>query len=454
MIELNIRWFYILVGFTSVLLGFLLLILKNTSKQVPGPGHWVVGYFLSGPGLIYFSLYPWPGEYVNILLSNLILCMGISYFLAGLWIFKEKKINKAIIIGLPVISVLQNTLLMLIWVYPQTRIVMNSLLYSAYGFLIVYEMLFPHQKEYRNIFLINAFTFIFFSCLMLFRASYSKLLMELGVMSDNAVNLLVLSLTTILQGVLTYGFIIMVNIRVAEDLKKQVALRDKFLSIIAHDLKNQINIIGGFSDLLHKNLSRQNIEKSIQFSSYIRQSSIQITALLNNLLEWARIQSKTDIFHPEDVSLSEIITEEIDLNNSIAFNKDILIDYNAPDENLIVVADRNMAKTILRNLIINAIKFTNKGGNINIRVLRKQNFAEISITDSGIGMKPETLKELFRTTNILSTEGTNKESGSGLGLVLCKEFVEKHGGSIWAESQFEHGSSFKFTLPLKTISAT
>lgn len=448
MIEFDIRLLYVLVGFISLLFGGLLLILKKASPFVPGPGEWAYGSFLRGTGLIYFAIYPWPGEYLNIAITNLLLVISNSMLILGIWKFKDKKSIPFFLQGIPILSLCINTLLILIWNQPEIRIVFNSSVFALYGIIIVYEMFTPYQKAYNYIFRINAFSFLFFSTVMVGRAFFSAYLSEHGIMATNAVNFFTLILATVMQAVLAYGFIIMVNIRVAEDLRKQVALRDKFLSIIAHDLKNQINIIGGFSELLHNSVESQNIQKSIQFTDYIRQATIQVTGLLNNLLEWARIKSKINIFNPEQINLKSLILEEIASNYSIAQNKQIEINFEDKDEDVIVLADNNMVKTIMRNLIINAVKFTNQGGSININIIRMDTFAEVSVTDSGIGMSPETLSKLFHTESILSMEGTNKEAGSGLGLILCKEFVEQHNGRIWAESVFEYGSSFKFTLPL------
>jgi signal transduction histidine kinase len=448
MIELDIRLLYVLVGFISILLGGLLLILKKASPYVPGPVFWALGNFIRGAGLIYFALYPWPGEFLNITITNLLLVISNSLLILGIWKFKDKKSIPFLLQGLPILSLLVNTLLILVWHNSEIRIVFNSSVFVFYGIIIIYEMVIPYQKAFNYIFRINAFSFLFFSIVMIGRAFLSTYLSTNGIMATNTVNFFTLLLATVMQAVLAYGFIIMVNIRVAENLRKQVSVRDKFLSIIAHDLKNQINIIGGFSELLHNSVRSQNIEKSIQFTDYIRQATIQVTGLLNNLLEWARIKSKINIFSPEKVNLKNLILEEIASNYSIAQNKKIEINFDNIEEDVIVLADNNMIKTIIRNLIINAVKFTNTGGSININIIRMETFAEVSVTDSGIGMSSETISKLFNTESILTTEGTNKEAGSGLGLILCKEFVDQHGGRIWAESVFEYGSSFKFTLPI------
>lgn len=454
MIELDIRWLYVLIGLTAVLLGFLLFIVRNSSPQVPGPFEWASGSLLKGMGLLYFAMHPWPGEFLNILLTNLMLVTSNSLFLKGIWKFKNKKSNRGMLFILPIFTILVNIFFILIWNNVPIRIACNSFLFALSSFLIVYELLSPPRRVYRNVFLINAFSFLLFALVLISRGLLSKNLSNSGVMDSNIISVMVLLFGTILQGVSAFGFIIMVNIWVAEDLKMQVSLKDKFLSIIAHDLKNQIGVIGGFSELLHKSITRENHEKTIQFSGYIRQASIEVNALLTNLLDWARVKTKADMFHPEKLVLSRIISEEIDLNNSIAHNKDITVDFQNTSGDLEIMGDKNMLKTVLRNLIINAIKFTNKGGKITIRADVADNFAKVSVCDSGIGIRQEDLNKIFSPNGtFLSTEGTESESGSGLGLMLCREFVDKHGGRIWAESVFEKGSTFYFVLPLNRNNA-
>ncbi len=448
MMDLSIRWLYILIGLAYLLFGFLLLIIRSSSRQVPGPVYWATGCFTGGAGMLYFSLFPWPGEFFNILFSNFLILISYSFFHVGILKFKNRKFRLWLIFIFPSLTILVNTLFILIWDLPNLRIAINSALIAVSGFILAFELLLPFNKVYRKIFLINSFAYLSFGLIMITRAVLANTPLIRHLMDNNPANLMILAFSAVLQAVLTYGYIIMVNIWVSEDLKMQVELRDKFLSIIAHDLKNQINIIGGFSDLLHNSALGYTSEKTVQFSGYIRQSAIQANALLNNLLEWARVKSKTEMFHPERIKLSRIIQEEVEANSFIAFNKGIDIKFVNSHPDLEVMADKNMLKTILRNLIINAVKFSNKGGDIQIGVSVLVEFAEVSVSDSGIGIKPEELKKLFNSSSMQSTEGTGHETGSGLGLLLCREFVERHGGKIWAISTFEKGSSFKFTLPL------
>jgi len=165
------------------------------------------------------------------------------------------------------------------------------------------------------------------------------------------------------------------------------------------------------------------------------------------LLLWAKTQTGQIIYKPEKINLATIIKEVLEISSSIAKIKNITLNYIQSDA-IEVYTDVNMLKIVLRNLISNATKFTKTGGHITVRGKLEQTQVEITISDNGIGMKKEIIKTLFDFSTNNTSLGTEKEKGSGLGLVLCKEFVEKQGGIIWVESEYGKGSDFKFTLPL------
>ncbi len=226
------------------------------------------------------------------------------------------------------------------------------------------------------------------------------------------------------------------------------ASKDKFFSIIAHDLKNPFNSIIGFSEILQEEIESGDTAKMKDYAGLITSSAVQTYRLLENLLEWANSQRGKMPFNPVPVNLNQLFNEEILLLNDIAVRKNITLKSSFPD-NLTIVADENMIRTILRNLISNAIKFTNMNGSVNSDVSVTDDNVEISVSDSGIGMTEETIANLFRLDANLSTRGTENEKGTGLGLILCREFVEKHGGKIWVESECGKGSTFRFVIPCR-----
>ena len=165
------------------------------------------------------------------------------------------------------------------------------------------------------------------------------------------------------------------------------------------------------------------------------------------MLHWAKAQTGQIIYKPEKINLATIIKEVLQISSSIAKIKNITLNYIQSDA-IEVYTDVNMLKIVLRNLISNAIKFTNPNGKIEVSAIQNQNHIEITVSDNGVGMNEETRNKLFKIDSTIITTGTAAEKGSGLGLILCKEFVEKQRGEIWVESKLGKGSDFKFTLPL------
>ncbi len=223
--------------------------------------------------------------------------------------------------------------------------------------------------------------------------------------------------------------------------------KDKFFSIIAHDLINPFNAIIGLSNHLLELVKGKHYEQIAEFASIILKSSNRAFDLLLNLMEWAQSQSGRMEFKPEYFELNAIIKEEILLLNGNAEQKSIIIATELSSI-ILVNADKAMLSTVLRNLISNAIKFTNQKGKITIASMFKQHELIISVIDNGVGMSKERLNQLFKIDESYSTRGTQNENGTGLGLILCKEFIEKNNGKIWAESEIGVGTTFYFSLPI------
>jgi signal transduction histidine kinase len=236
-------------------------------------------------------------------------------------------------------------------------------------------------------------------------------------------------------------------LRVNESKLRQLNLtKDKLFSIIAHDLRSPFSSIIGYSRLLRDNFRKYNAEESEKYLDIINSAAQNTFNLLVNLLSWAKNQTGQTSFNPESLELNKVTEEVVELLSSSAKTKNIPININLPPD-LNIYADKNMLRTILQNLISNAIKFTNPAGRINIFASASNSNVEIIVSDNGIGIRKKEIKNIFELATADTTKGTSNETGSGLGLVICREFVEKHGGKIWAESKEGKGSDFKFTMP-------
>ncbi|PXY03044.1 hypothetical protein DF185_02845 [Marinifilum breve] len=224
------------------------------------------------------------------------------------------------------------------------------------------------------------------------------------------------------------------------------ATKDKLFSVIGHDLINPLNRIEGFSDLLLESVKEKDYASVEEYARIVQNSSSKATDLLSNLLQWSRSQIGGVSFNPVEYNLYDQLTETVLLLKDAAEIKSICVKVNVVDE-FSILADKEMVNTILRNLISNAIKFTHQNGEIVVSANVKDSKVLISVCDNGVGMDQDQLIKLFDIEKGDTRLGTEKEKGTGLGLVLCKEFVSKHHGEIWVESEVSKGSCFKFSIP-------
>ncbi len=236
-------------------------------------------------------------------------------------------------------------------------------------------------------------------------------------------------------------------LRYSEELKRINWSKDMFFSILAHDLRSPfislLNLFELFNSALERNdlsLIKENIY-SIEFSAR------RTFNLLQNLLEWSRLQTGRIQVAPEYFNIKDIAAENLDLYHEAARQKSILMKYSGTD--IMVYADRNMISTVLRNLMGNAVKFTKKGA-INIEAEKRDDFVIVRVIDSGIGLSEKDIEKLFKIEEDTRSIGTSREKGSGLGLILCRNFVELNNGRIWAESNSGGGSRFCFTIPVRS----
>lgn len=231
-------------------------------------------------------------------------------------------------------------------------------------------------------------------------------------------------------------------------LKELNADKDRFISILAHDLKSPFNLILGYLDLLTEKVREYDINTIEDQINIIFNSAQNTYKLLEDILLWARTQSGKIPFQPKKLNFNSICNDILNTLRLNADAKNITITHSSLND-IYLFADPEMLKTTLRNLISNAIKFTNIGGEIIISTYESIDNIIISVSDNGIGINPKILPNLFDISQVHTTEGTANEKGTGLGLLICKDFVEKHDGKIWVESEVGKGSSFYFNIPFK-----
>ena len=237
-----------------------------------------------------------------------------------------------------------------------------------------------------------------------------------------------------------------------EKLQELNSTKDLFFSIIAHDLKNPLGSFKAITEMMSDEFEAFSQEELKEFTILMKNSAINLSELLENLLTWSRTQRGTIDYTPEYQYIFQLVKHNLSLLESAAKQKNIQLINNINESDL-AYCDGNMINTVIRNITTNAVKFTPEGGSIiiNSEIIKKEQkqYYQINIKDSGVGMPEKVLKSLFNIGEARSTEGTSGEKGTGLGLIICKEFINKHNGNIWAESEQGKGTTFHFTIPLK-----
>jgi signal transduction histidine kinase len=231
-----------------------------------------------------------------------------------------------------------------------------------------------------------------------------------------------------------------------EELRSLVKTKDKLFSIIAHDIKSPFMGITGLSAMLKDSAKKGDTENLIEYSELIHDTTFKTNELFTNLMDWSSSQTGELKIIPEHRILDEYIDEAMELLKEQKQKKEISL--KRENTNVSIYADVNSLSTIIRNLISNALKFTPQNGEVKISLNRTDGENIISVTDNGVGISEKALSQLFKDDTFVSTMGTNREKGTGIGLSLCKHLVERNNGSIWVESEPNKGTTFSFSLPI------
>ncbi|MEQ8665565.1 MAG: HAMP domain-containing sensor histidine kinase [Rhodospirillales bacterium] len=233
--------------------------------------------------------------------------------------------------------------------------------------------------------------------------------------------------------------------RANEALATEIAIKNRFFSIIGHDLKSPFTTLLGLSDVMVKMSDKLTKEQLVDYAGKINVSGKRVFELLDNLLEWARFQMEKGNIEQQEIPIDDAIAKNVEVFRDPAAAKRITLE--SSPSGLVVLADRNMVLLVIRNLVANAIKFTPQDGTITVEAREAQDMVEVAVRDTGTGITPDIVDKLFAVDQKTTTLGTDGEIGTGLGLPLCKEMIEANGGRIWVESVPGEGTTFRFTLP-------
>lgn len=417
----------------SLIMGFYMFLLqRNSEKQ--GVGFWAAGSLVIGLGLLFKAIAPMD-SYFYLAGFPVFITLGLYLYLAGIWRFKEQKVHTWIIILIPGLDLIQSLVFFSFLQLYRIQIALHLLFIIIYCTYAILEMLKlkPAHKYLKKIFFLNAFIFAVFLSFMLLYAYALLAAQNFCPFELSNISLIVQVISGFVMIALTFGFLSAVHLRLTAELEDQLKSKTKFLSIIGHDLKGPIGNIMNFLDLL-QNKTDINEKERKQYIRILNTLSQSTFHLLQNLLEWASKSKNLSNSLGKRIDLSEYVSDNADAFKSMAAIKSINIEIIGEPQ-VYVFLDLNMLETTLRNLVSNAVKFTPKGGSITITTEKTANSARLVVSDTGKGIKAETIHSLLKFETNKPTAGTDGEIGSGIGLALCKQLVHNNNGVIRIESK-------------------
>ncbi|MBK7885287.1 MAG: HAMP domain-containing histidine kinase [Chitinophagaceae bacterium] len=447
---MDIKTILICLVIISLFLGFFTYAVRKTQLTFPGINYWIISHFLIAGGYLLLSMGNKIPDFFSIALPRtLFVWAGIIRVFGVQRFFKKKITTPHKIIAL--ITVVLFELLIIYFTYFQIQLhvptVVVGIFLSGIVIVIGIQILKNKIKDNEFTYIFTAIIFFMFAAILLGRVIGWILFPAIrNVFASTFLNNLQFLSSMVIDITWAIMFFVLYNQKLTLQLKSLNSQKDKFFSILAHDLRNPFNNILGYSLLLLNNLRNYDLNKIEDHIKVVYKMSKQTYNLLEEILMWAKSQSGSISYKPEELNFSELCQGIIESLKLSAIAKNITINY--AENNINVSADENMLKTILRNLISNAIKFTHPDGIINISAKSDETNGIITISDNGVGIDKNNFQKLWEITTHYSTTGTASEKGTGFGLILCKEFVEKNGGRIWVESVLGKGSDFTFTIPL------
>ena len=430
----------------TLLIAILLLYLKSLSKQIKGPKWWSIGSLLMSLGMILFAYHDYLGRYISFVFGGSSIILGVLLYQSGLRRYKNKSVNYWLILGIPLINFIQGTIFTLLYPSEEIRMIIYSVISVFTSILLLSEFWSPQSKSIKKISFIGILASACYGITMAARIFSIFVISPKDAADEIFITKILFYIIILSQITLTFVFVILFNIRLSDELKEQLKNRDKFFSIISHDLNGPIGTMAEMLKIIN-NTELFDKDRQQKLLSELEKMSNSTSHLLRNLLQWSKNQINSIKVSQSSFDLTEMIQQNISFLGQNANYKSIKIEFN-PESKINCFADSMMVDTILRNLISNAIKFTPEKGEITIRVYEENKHAIIKIKDTGIGIRKEVLDKFYNNQQLLSSYGTNGEKGSGLGLLLCKDFIAKNKGSMDISTSTNIGTEIIIKLPI------
>jgi len=434
------------IGAISLLFAFLMLLFHKLTPAIKGPFEWALGSFSAVLGALLFAGYPSLPGYVAFVVSALFSVLAISFYMAGIQLFVGKKIDFRYFYGLVGAEFILSHFFYLVIPLPQWRMISFSFVCLFGTLVVVAELLKQAKGRYRLAFILCSVVFSISAVTSLFRIVAIVIWKPEEAHTPLFANLLFYLLTNVTQALLMFAFLLLISVRIAEQIEQKVEDQRKFYSIISHDLSGPMGMIN-----VMLNMANHDEEVSFAEKKQIALEAEKLSAspyhLLQNLLVWSKNQLEDLRPKVQSFDLDKVIRDNIEFMRQIATMKSISIIYEQNPE-LLCKADSRMVDTVIRNLISNAVKFTGAGGTVQIKGGNEEKLVRVTVSDNGTGMSEDIQSKLFSAKDRKSLPGTSGEKGTGLGLTICKEFVDANNGSITVKSQKDQGTEVTVLLPV------
>ena len=445
-INLDLRPLIFMTTAIFWLLAVVMILMGKAQAAVKGTREWAMGNFITGIGILLFSFYGNIPIFFSIVLSNSLIVLGICYLLSGIWALKEKPMNYLIFLGLPLFTLIQSFVFTNIFTLIEIRKILFTLLVMTGMLMLAFETYIPSRKPLLIAMRIVVISSTLYAFVMLLRLITVFIHPASRPIESSPINMGIWVFTAVLQISNSIGFLLMFLYKQSMQLQSSLNGMQRFFSIMAHDLRSPIGTLSMIAAELNNNPDRSQKDQKVLIES-MKNSAANTFNLLENLLEWG--SNILGDLHPQPVgfNLTEVLIEEYELAKSQALTKQIKV-----EENMLVgifaFADVKMCHTIARNLLSNAIKFTPEGGTIKISAEPNNREAIFVVSDTGVGISQQLIKQLTNAIPVSSSPGTKGEQGFGLGLSFCQTLVEKNHGDMIIQSEVDKGTTIRVKLPL------
>jgi len=440
---------FLIISVNKFLLGLLMLHLKFRTPHIKGINEWAYGSILTSLGLLVNALFPYQSNQITSFLYSfsltLLIMSGDVFFLKGFLKFNNKQGRYLYLFSIPLVSIINNVLFTLVFDSLLLRFSINMLLFAILYFISGLYLMKKTEKSYQWIYRASAVLYLFFSLINILRLGFAFISTPQTPHHNHTITVIFLSIAGVLIVLLTYFLIVLINTKLQNELLSEIETKNKLYAIISHDLREPISVFTNNLFLMKSAIKSSNQEETESYFESLEKSSLHTRYMLENLLYWSKSRLKEIYVDCKQNNLYDIVQTNIQIFQTQAMEKNITISCNM-QSSMYACFDYDMINIVIRNVMSNALKFTHNNGVITIHAVEDEIKVTLYITDNGIGISQKRLNQLFDKKILFTTKGTNNEKGSGIGLPLSKEFVEKNNGKFLVESSQNEGSTFAIVL--------